>query len=208
MPAPPSRPPPRLDHATLIAAITAGSSHAGESARRDACKALAAQVYRVVAAVLGPGSPDVGDASQEAFMRVYNAIPTFEFDAERPRGPVAWVNQIALRVALDRLKLRKRPLEQTEDVDGVDATSADDLEGTLDRKQLVSALLERLDEKERAVLVLRYWNEETDQEIAETLGLPLGTVKSRLRSAGAKLRQAAVRPLELPSLLVGEGLKA
>src|SRR5687768_7130827 len=102
MPALPT-PVPRLDHATLVAAVAPGAGAAIKAKRRDACKKIAGQVYRVVAAVLGPGSPDVGDAAQEAFMRVYNAIPGFEHDVSRPFGPTAWVNQISLRVALDRL---------------------------------------------------------------------------------------------------------
>ena len=195
----PSRPVPRLDHATLVAAVTPAASPAAEVARRTACKLIAAQVYRVVAAVLGPSSPDVGDASQEAFIRIYHAIPSFEFDSGKPHAPAAWVNKAALRTALDRLRHRKRSREQADDLEDLDTASHDDVEERLGNKQLVAALLERLDEKERAVLVLRYWSEATDEEIAETLGIPLGTVKSRLRVANAKLRGAA----PLPEALAG-----
>jgi RNA polymerase sigma-70 factor, ECF subfamily len=208
MSAPPSRPLPRLDHATLVAAITPGTTPASERARRDACKAIAAQVYRVVAAVLGPASPDVGDASQEAFIRLYHAIPAFEFDSGRPHGPAAWVNKIALRTTLDRLRHQRRSLERADDFEHLDAADDFDVEGRLDDKELVAALFQRLDEKERAVLLLRYWSEETDEEIAETLGIPLGTVKTRLRTASAKLRGSVPRP-ELAAARVDEGrLKA
>jgi RNA polymerase sigma-70 factor, ECF subfamily len=207
---PASSPPtvPRLDHATLVAAVAPGLAPASKLKRREACKKIAAQVYRVVAAVLGPGSADVGDASQDAFMRVYNAIPSFEFDPERPMGPAKWVNQIALRAALDRLKDQKRRLAQEQDVDELEPVADHDPEYMVDRKKLVTALLERLNEKERAVLVLKYWNEETDEEIAATLGLPLGTVKTRLRAANLKLRQGARAPMGVLGALVPEGLKA
>ncbi len=170
--------------------MAVGSASAPQ-ARREACKRIAGQVYRVVAAVLGPSSADTGDASQEAFMRVYNAIPGFVFDAERPHAPTKWVNQIALRVALDRLRERRKHVDDERDLDQLEIEAPGDPDDTLDRKQLVAALLERLNEKERAVLVLKYWSEETDEEIAASLGLPLGTVKTRLRAAGAKLRQSA-----------------
>ncbi len=194
MSAPPPSRPPQLDHPTLVAAITPGTSPASERARREACKLIAAQVYRVVAAVLGPASPDVGDASQEAFIRLYNAIPAFEFDSGKPHGPAAWVNKIALRTTLDRLRHQRRSLERGGDLELLDAVDDFDVEGRLDDKELVASLFQRLDEKERAVLLLRYWSEETDDEIAETLGIPLGTVKTRLRTASAKLRGSVVRP--------------
>jgi RNA polymerase sigma-70 factor, ECF subfamily len=186
----PPRTAPRIEHATLLAAVAVGSA-AVMQARREACRRIAAQVYRVVAAVLGPSSPDAGDASQEAFMRVYNAIGSFVFDADRPHGPTKWVNQIALRVALDRLRDRRRHGGDDLDLERIEIEAPGDPDDAIDKKQLVAALLERLNEKERAVLVLKYWSDETDEEIAATLGLPLGTVKTRLRAAGAKLRQSA-----------------
>jgi RNA polymerase sigma-70 factor (ECF subfamily) len=184
---------PSLDHATLVAAITPGTSPSSERARRDACKLIAAQVYRVVAAVLGRASPDVGDAAQEAFIRLYDAIPSFEPDPSRPHGAAAWVNKIALRTTLDRLRHQRRIPERADDHDCEGAAADFDVEDRLDDKELVAALFQRLDAKERAVLVLRYWSEETDEEIAETLGIPLGTVKTRLRAASAKLRSATPR---------------
>jgi RNA polymerase sigma factor (sigma-70 family) len=194
MGAPPN--PPRIEHTTLTFAIATAAGTT--AARRDAQKRIAAQVYRVVAAVLGPSSPDAGDASQEAFMRVYNAIPGFVFDPDRPHGPTKWVNQIALRVALDRLRDRRKHLDDERDPEQLELAAPGDPDAELDRKQLVAALLERLNEKERAVLVLKYWSGETDEEIAESLGLPLGTVKTRLRAAGAKLRQSAIAPETSP----------
>jgi RNA polymerase sigma-70 factor, ECF subfamily len=200
-------PVPRLDHATLLAAVAGGAGSAVKTRRRDACKKIAGQVYKVVAAVLGPGSPDVGDAAQDAFMRVYNAIPGFEPDPEKPFAPTAWINQIALRAALDRLRDLRKYRDQ-EDLDTIEPASDDDPEHTVDRKKLVTALLERLHERERAVLVLKYWNGETDEEIAATLGIPLGTVKTRLRSAGAKLRQGARSGAGAVQPALEEGLKA
>jgi RNA polymerase sigma-70 factor (ECF subfamily) len=199
---------PRLDHAALVAAVAPAASARALAARREACKQIAAQVYRVVAAVLGPGSPDVGDASQEAFMRVYHAIPSFAYDPDRPHGPTAWVNQIALRAALDRLRDQGRQLELHHDGEPEGLASDDDLERALDAKQLVTALLERLNEKERAVLVLKYWNGETDDEIADTLGIPLGTVKTRLRSAAQKLKRGAAVHDAPRAVALAEGVKA
>jgi RNA polymerase sigma-70 factor, ECF subfamily len=206
MPAPSSSPVVRLDHATLLAAVAPGRAVAIQATRREACRLIAAQVYRVIAAVLGPASPDVGDAAQEAFLRVYKAIPGFELDPERPAGPAKWVNRIALRAALDRLKEQRKRLAQEEDIETFEPIADDDPEHAVDRKKLVTALLERLSEKERAVLVLKYWNGETDEEIAATLGLPLGTVKTRLRAASQRLRQGVRAPPVALEVLAQEGL--
>lgn len=192
------RSPARVDHATLLAAIGAkdargplglwDSSPGGDS-QREACKKILAQVYRVVAAVLGPRSPDVADAAQEAFMRVHANIPRFVHDEAKPAGPTAWVNKIALRTALDH-RAKLPPWEQIEDDAGDSAASreAERLAHTLDRAVLASALLERLDERHRAILILFYWNGETQEEIAATLSIPLGTVKTRMRAAHQRIR--------------------
>lgn len=198
---PPASSAAALDHATLLAAVAPTPSPSEAAARRDAVKAIAAQVYRVVAAVLGPASADVGDASQEAFMRVYKAIPTFRADPLKPSGARAWVNQIALNAALDRLKSQRSEIGSRDDTP-IEGVSIDDPEGALDRKRLVRLLFETLDERERAVLVLKYWSGETDDEISATLGLPLGTVKSRLRYAAEKLRRGLTEPATIASALV------
>ena len=194
---------PRIDHATLIAAVAVGRSAVDGSSRREACKRILAQVYRVVAAVLRPDAPDIGDATQDAFMRVYKAIPGFVYDPEKPESPTAWVNTIALRVALDRRR-DERP-EETGDFDEVEHETNEDPEEALDRAKLAAVLLDQLDERHRAVLILRHWSGQTDEEIADTLGIPLGTVKTRARAAQIKLREYASRIEHLRHLSVAEG---
>ena len=194
--------PPRLDHATLIAAVAMGRAAVDGSSRREACKKILAQVYRVVAAVLRPDAPDVGDATQDAFMRVYRAIPSFAYDPEKPGSPTAWVNTIALRVALDRR--RDESLEEG-DFNEVEHEANGDLDEALDRAKLAAVLLDQLDERHRAVLILWHWSGQTDEEIADTLGVPLGTVKTRARAAKNKLREYANGVAHLRHLFVAVG---
>lgn len=56
---------------------------------------------------------------------------------------------------------------------------------------LAASLLERLDERHRAILILHYWNGETAEEIAAALSIPVGTVKTRMRAAHQKIRAYA-----------------
>ena len=195
--------PPRIDHATLIAAVAVGRTAVDGPTRREACKKILAQVYRVVAAVLRPDAPDIGDATQDAFMRVYKAIPGFLYNPENPGSPTAWVNTIALRVALDRR--RDESPEEPGDLDEVEHEANEDPDEVLDRAKLAAVLLDQLDERHRAVLILRHWSGQNDDEIAATLGIPLGTVKTRARTARNKLREYVSKVAHLKQLSVWEG---
>jgi RNA polymerase sigma factor (sigma-70 family) len=181
------RPFARVDHATLL--VAANKQRSAPSAHRDACRKILAQVYRVVAAVLGPRSADVADVSQDAFMRVYKNLHGFSYDPQKPAGPTAWINKIALRVALDH----RAGLPPWEGMEASLSESPDEDAGdvgvALDRAVLAAALLERLDERHRAILILHYWNGETQEEIAATLSVPIGTVKTRMRAAHQRIRE-------------------
>ncbi len=195
---------PRVDHATLLAAAAAGKD--ARVSQRDACRKVLAQVYRVVAAVLGPRSADVADVAQEAFLRVHRNIPRFVYDEAKPGGPTAWINTIALRTALDH----RAGLPPWEGVDGSEAESIPSEDGdekvdTLDRNILVAALLHRLDERHRAILILAYWNGETQEEISKELSIPLGTVKTRMRAAHRMIRDHVLAHSGEPGAAPGEG---
>lgn len=177
----------RIDHTMLLAAI--GRKPATRGSQREACRKILTQVYRVVAAVLGPRSPEVPDAAQDAFIRVHGGIARFVFDPAKPAGPTAWINTIALRTALDH-RAGLPPWEQMDEA--MDAREAESESHALDRAVLANALLTRLDERHRAILILHYWNGETQEEIAESLGIPLGTVKTRMRTAHQRIREAAM----------------
>lgn len=188
----------RIDHATLLAA----ASRDANGSQAEACRTILAQVVRVVAAVLGPRSPEVPDAAQDAFMRVHGGIGRFVFDPAKPAGPTAWINTIALRTALDH----RAGLPRWEQAHEAIASSGEDERGeeSADRKVLASALLSQLDEAHRAVLILHFWNGETQEEIAETLGIPLGTVKTRMRTALRRIRELSEeRESKLPVSEVG-----
>lgn len=193
----------RIDHATLLAAIGVSKTARGpwglldaqrsRAPQRDACKQILAQVYRVVAAVLGPRSSDVADVAQDAFMRVHAGIPRFTYDEAKPAGPTAWINTIALRTALDhRAGLPPWERETGDQAEAIPSGESDRIAHTLDRAILAAALLDRLDERHRAILILFYWNGETQEEIAETLSIPLGTVKTRMRAAHQRIREHVI----------------
>jgi RNA polymerase sigma-70 factor (ECF subfamily) len=117
------------------------------------------------------------DAAQDAFLRAAAAL--HRFDHRRPLEP--WLVRIAVNRAIDLVRAGRRlvPEELAEEGSTFDAPLPDE--------ELRDALA-RLGPERRAVLALHYWLDYTTPEIADVLGIPVGTVNSRLARALRDLR--------------------
>ena len=126
------------------------------------------------------------DAAQEAFAAVWRHAGAFD-SARGAAG--AWIGRVARNAALDAN--RRRALRVTApEVDPVDEGSTpEELAIAADEAFRLRLALETLPERERIVLGLAYSDGFTQSEIAEHLGLPLGTVKTRTRSGLARLAE-------------------
>jgi RNA polymerase sigma-70 factor, ECF subfamily len=111
------------------------------------------------------------DIAQESFLAAIRNLD--RFDRRRPFGP--WLHRIAVNRAIDWTRARQLRGE----AELHDALPAPDAAGPIDESLL--AALAALPPEHRAVIVLRHLLEYTPGEIAELLGLPRGTVNSRLR---------------------------
>jgi RNA polymerase sigma-70 factor (ECF subfamily) len=140
------------------------------------------------------------DAVQEAFLAVWRTAGTYI----RERGkPSTWLLTLVHRRAVDivRREQRRRPPESVEEP--VSNAPAAEEEVTLrDRRKAVQAALRQLPADQREAIELAYYGGLTQSELAKQLGVPLGTVKSRmfagLRRLGGLLREAGLEPeLEL-----------
>jgi len=138
----------------------------------------------------------VGDAAtaddllQETFLRVYRHIDRYE-----PRGTFApWMFRIAGNLAITELRRRRyrrtTPLEQGPEPPG-DSERCDPaaIHAAGARVREVESALSRLPEPQRAVVLLRMRDGMSLEEVARTLGVPVGTVKSRLHHAVRSLRE-------------------
>jgi RNA polymerase sigma-70 factor (ECF subfamily) len=114
------------------------------------------------------------DIAQEAFLAAVRALDTF--DRRRPFGP--WLHRIVVNRAIDWSRARTLRREVGEGALGFIAAA--EARDNPHSRSLASALAE-LTPEHRAVIVLRHLLEYTPGEIAELLGLPRGTVNSRLR---------------------------
>jgi RNA polymerase sigma-70 factor (ECF subfamily) len=138
------------------------------------------------------------EASQEAFLRAWQHLSGYN-----PRYSFrAWVYRIAINAALDALR-REKPVLDIDTVaedDFVPAGLKDSLETTLESREQagrVRRAVLALPAPSRSILVLREYGGLSYTEIASALGIPLGTVMSRLNSARGQLRQMLAELLEV-----------
>lgn len=122
------------------------------------------------------------DAVQETFMRAWKGAP--RFDPTRPLGP--WLMTIARRTALDVHRREFRPTRGDHAVEQEVAVNLPGIESSWETWQIRLAL-EQLPEDERLVMAYAHFQGLTQPQIAEKLGVPVGTVKSRSFRAHKRL---------------------
>jgi len=134
-------------------------------------------LYHYIFSLVGARAP-AEDILQDVFILIYRKIRWLrEPELFRP-----WVYRIATREAFKHLKRERRWSDKTEDESvllNLPAPSRDELSPEM-ISRLVAQLVERLSPASRAVIVLHYLHEMPLAEIAEALGVAVGTVKSRL----------------------------
>jgi RNA polymerase sigma-70 factor (ECF subfamily) len=150
-------------------------------------RALFGMAYRLTG-----NAHDAEDLVQETMLRAYRA-----FDRFRPgTNARAWLFTILHRLRTDLLRHRGRRPETVELVDdGPPVAPAHEAALTSGHEEITRAL-EGLPEVFRAAVVLRDIEEFTYAEIAEVLGVPVGTVMSRIHRGRALLRQALAGRVE------------
>ena len=139
------------------------------------------------------GEPELAeDAAQETFLRAYQHL--HRYDQKRPFP--TWLLSIAAHYCIDRLRRRKFSMfsMDVEDEDGnsfeipdMDAPSPEGEAITGQTNERVHAMLKDLDATDRAAIIMRYWYDYSEKEIAESLNLTVSAVKSRLHRARKEL---------------------
>jgi len=119
------------------------------------------------------------DAVQETFVSIWRSAATY-----RPeRGPGApWLYGVARNAIVDRSRVRNEPPAEAPDEASNEIGPDERAQQSWTQWQVHSAL-ERLPQREREVIALAYWSGLSQSEVAAQLGIPLGTVKTRTRSA-------------------------
>lgn len=158
-------------------------------------------VFRTLARLTGRRD-GVEDLAQDVFLRLFRALPGFRNEALVS----TYLYRIAVNVAQDEWKRRRR--EDSTHVSLSDETAAweerlehpgQNPEESFEEREfqrLVEEHLMELSGVERSVLVLYHQEERSYQQIAEALGMPIGTVRTHLHRGRKKMRDAIAKEAE------------
>jgi len=162
------------------------------------------KVYTIAYRLMG-NHADAADLAQDAFIKIYQALPNFRGDSSFS----TWIYHITVNVCRDELRKRQRrptfSLDETtengstpNELRSTMSTPEEELERT-ETQAMVQQCLNNLSDDYRIILVMREIQEMSYEEIAEILGLSLGTVKSRLSRARNALKEKISKQMELLS---------
>ena len=174
----------------------------GRKGKAEAFEELAAlherAVYLLCLRMMG-NREDALDCAQEAMLNAYRAFDRFQGDNQGK----SWFLCIAHHVCIDSLRKRRNIISlETLREEGFDPADAKQLSpyARLEQKERMALLqqaVQELPEEQKSVVVLRDFQDLSYDEIGEVLGIPLGTVKSRLKRAREKIKQILCEKSEL-----------
>lgn len=139
---------------------------------------------------------EAGSAAQDAFLKAYRALEGGRTDVE---DPARWLTRIAVNSCVDRLRSRswkfwqRRSAGRDEEmILSMAASASPDAERrmlSIEIRRRLAKSIERLSARQRAVFTLKHYEDHTLEEIAAILQVDLGTVKSHMARAVARLRR-------------------
>jgi RNA polymerase sigma-70 factor (ECF subfamily) len=169
---------------SLLEQARRGSVSAFEQIVRRYQRRVYATAYRIVRR-----HEVADDVAQEAFIRAYRSLD--RFDPGRPFGP--WICRIAANLAVNHVRSPAAREDALPDGHAETPSAAPGpLQGVLDAeaRTMLERALGELPTEQRVVFCLRVFDELSYREIADALGIEMGTVMSRLSRAREKLREA------------------
>jgi RNA polymerase sigma-70 factor (ECF subfamily) len=142
---------------------------------------------------LGVRPSDLDDVFQEVFLVVHKRLHTFDGSSQL----TTWLFGVCLRVAAAHRRRawfrRETPTDDLPDAEDAPSRRPDELLAARQARALVARALDRLDLDKRAVFVMFEIDELPSEEIATMLGVPVGTVWSRLHAARKQFQAAVAR---------------
>lgn len=188
-----------IDDRTLINECLHGRPAAFEELMRRYQERLYNTVYRLV-----DNAEDAADVCQDTFMNAYQSLENFKGDALF----FTWLYRIAVNSAISLRRRRKTVLsiyaksdpcrpDSDPDVEPLDESEGNQPGDAMERREeeaRLQAALNRLTSDFKTVLVLKDIEGQSYPEIAEILGVPIGTVRSRLHRARLELRALLADP--------------
>jgi RNA polymerase sigma-70 factor, ECF subfamily len=172
-----------------VAALIGKAAAGDQQAVSELYDATSRMVYGLVLRVLGDEA-----AAEEVLLDVYMQVwrQASTYDAGRG-APLAWLATIARSRAIDRLRAGRQHFQRTSSLETVSQQSTgeslEEAAYATELRGIVREALAALSAEQREALELAYYAGMSHSEIAERLGQPLGTVKTRIRLGMIKLRE-------------------
>lgn len=188
-------------------AIIEGMARGEERAFRELVERYKRKVYYLALDMAG-NPVDAEDISQEVFLKVYRSFATFRRGAKLG----SWLYRVTYNAAIDHLRRKGAAPEPVADEvlelrsrngEGLPQSGAGDPIAATEESELqarIAKALEKVSPQEKAVFILRHHEDLMLKDIAETLGLSIGSVKSYLFRAVRKLQKELGGPAAVPGL--------
>ncbi len=143
-------------------------------------------VYKIAYLMLD-SAEDAEDALQEVFLQVHRSLA--RFDPERSNF-TTWLHRITVNHCLNRRRRnRQAPLPLDDAMLSTLSQHGPSPDERVDEREALQHALAQLTEKQRTLVILRYYGDLSYAEIAQVLDIPVGTVRSRLSQATKMLRK-------------------
>ncbi len=176
------------DDSELIRASLAG----GDDAFRELIERHQDRLFKLLERY-ARDAVEAEDLAQEVFVKVFRKLHTFQHDSSF----YTWLYRIAVNTASDYLaKHHRRRLQLVEDTSTLDTGARDDADGAAapvlaeELRLVTRAVLDRLPDKYRTILILREYEDLSYTDMAAVLGCSIGTVESRLFRARQRFKEA------------------
>jgi len=153
-----------------------------------------AYLFKLALLLTGQNRAEAEDLLQIALERAYRR----RAQLLRDQSPEPYVRRVLVNASIDRRRaLRRHPEQRLEAGDS--GPAVDDRTSQVANRDLLLRSLAVLPPRQRAVLVLRYWQDQSEAEIAQMLGCSVGTVKSQASRGLVRLRELAEASSARPS---------
>jgi RNA polymerase sigma-70 factor (ECF subfamily) len=176
-----------LGHETDEPALIARSRAGDTAAYRILVERHRGRAYGLALRILR-SAPDAEEVAQDAFVRAWLGLREYRGDA----AFATWLYRIVARRALDRAAVLRGRRAREESLEQVEVPNVAGTAPSRDSRR-IARLMDTLPEAQRGVISLFYFEERPVAEIARTLEMPEGTVKTHLARARATLRQKWLR---------------
>ncbi len=183
-------------------ALVADTQNGNDGAFRQLVERYQTPVYNLAYRMLG-NAGDAEDAAQETFLRAFSRLNSFHIT----ESFATWLLSIAAHYCIDRTRRRSYSISLDDDalretMPSAEPAMDDELLQHEDEQQIIR-LLDRLEPNARLVVVLKYWHDQSLEEIARTTHCTVGAVKVRLHRARKALHAGMAKAQSQPTVRIG-----